>query len=62
MENVTFNVNVIGYNADVFRENYAGYIKSCEVGVYDDCVCELCAPVAVRDEIATLVEEGITIV
>ena len=30
--------------------------------MYNDCLFELCAPVAVRDEIATLVDECITIV
>lgn len=57
----TFRVNVVGFNADTFRENYSEYIKSEHEGWFDDRVFELQAPQEIYDEIAELKEELIEI-
>ena len=57
----TFRVNVVGFNADTFRDNYSEYIKSEHEGWFDDRVFELEAPQEIYDEIAGLREELIEI-
>lgn len=57
----TFRVNVVGFNADQFRDNYSEYILSEREGVYDDRVFELEAPQEIYDEIDDLKEECIEI-
>ena len=57
----TFRVNVVGFNADQFRDNYSEYIKSEHEGWFDDRVFELEAPQEIYDEIDNLKEELIEI-
>ena len=56
-----FKVNVVGFNADQFRENYSKYIKSEEEAYCENVEFELEAPQEVYDEIDDLKEEGIEI-
>ena len=57
----TFKVNVVGFNADTFRDNYSNYIKAEYDSWYDDSVFELEAPQEIYDEIAGLKDECIEI-
>lgn len=58
----TFRVNVVGFNADTFRERYSEYIKSWhEQRWHDGRVFELEAPQEIYDEIDDLKEECIEI-
>ena len=57
----TFRVNVVGFNADTFRDNYTEYIKAEDFGWFDDRVFELEAPQEIYDEIDNLKEEMIEI-
>lgn len=57
----TFKVNVVGFNADTFRENYSKYIKSEHDVYFEDVEFELKAPQEIYDEIAGLKEECIEI-
>lgn len=56
----TFRVNVVGFNADTFRENYSEYIKS-EHEVFENVEFKLQAPQEIYDEIDNLKEEMIEI-
>lgn len=57
-----FRVNVgIPYNAEIFRERYAKYIKSEREVYYENTEFELEAPQEVYDEIDNLKEELIEI-
>lgn len=57
----TFRVNVVGFNADTFRERYSEYILSeCEM-YYENVEFELEAPQDIYDEIDNLKEEMIEI-
>ena len=56
-----FRVNVVGFNADLFADNYADYIKSSREGYFENVEFELEAPQEVYDEIAGLTEELIEI-
>lgn len=56
-----FRVNVVGFNADLFADNYADYIKSSKEVYFDNVEFELEAPQEVYDEIAGLTEELIEI-
>lgn len=58
---VSFAVNVIGFNADVFQSNYGEYVQAFRDGFAGDKVFFLQAPKKVYDEIAGLTEEGIEI-
>ena len=57
----TFKVNVVGFNADTFRENYSKYIKSEHDVYFENVEFELVAPQEIYDEIAGLKEECIEI-
>ena len=57
----TFRVNVIGFNADQFRDNYSEYIKSEHEVYFENVEFELQAPQEIYDEIAGLKEEFIEI-
>ena len=57
----TFIVNVVGFNADTFRERYSEYIKSEHEGWFDDRVFELEAPQEIYDEIDNLKDDCIEI-
>lgn len=56
-----FRVNVVGFNADTFRDNYSEYIKSEHEVYFDNVEFELQAPQEIYDEIADLKEELIEI-
>jgi hypothetical protein len=57
-----FRVNVgIPYNAEIFRERYAKYIKSEHEVYYENTEFELQAPQEIYDEIDNLKEEMIEI-
>lgn len=56
-----FTVSVVGYNRSPFCLNYIEYIVAAAPAWYDDYYYALCAPEEVRQEIAGLEEEGITI-
>lgn len=57
----TFRVNVVGFNADQFRDTYSEYIKSEHDAYYENLEFELEAPQEIYDEIAELKEEFIEI-
>lgn len=57
----TFSVNVIGFNADIFRERYSEYIKSEHEVYFENVEFELQAPQEIYDEIDNLKEELIEI-
>lgn len=57
----TFKVNVVGFNANTFRDNYSEYIKSEYDSWFDDRVFVLEAPQEIYDEIAGLKDECIEI-
>lgn len=57
----TFKVNVVGFNADTFRENYSKYIKTEHEGLYENRVFELEASQGIYFEIAGLKDECIEI-
>lgn len=57
----TFRVNVVGFNADQFRDNYSKYIKSEEEAYCENVEFVLEAPQEVYDEIDNLKEEHIEI-
>ena len=57
----TFRVNVVGFNADTFREIYSEYIKSEHEVYFENVEFELQAPQEIYDEIAGLKEEMIEI-
>lgn len=57
----TFRVNVVGFNADVFRDNYSEYIKSEHEVYFENVVFELQAQQEIYDEIDDLKEEMIEI-
>lgn len=56
-----FRVNVVGFNADLFRDNYAEYIKSSREVYFENVEFELEAPQEIYDEIDNLKEELIEI-
>ena len=56
-----FTVSVVGYNRSPFCLSYIEYIVAAEPAWYENYYYTLCAPAEVRQEIADLVEEGITI-
>ena len=56
-----FRVNVVGFNADIFRERYSEYIKSEHEVYFENVVFELEAPQEIYDEINDLKEELIEI-
>jgi len=56
-----FRVNVVGFNADLFRDNYAEYIKSEHEVYFENVEFELEAPQEIYDEIDSLKEEMIEI-
>ena len=60
-KNVIFAVNVIGCNAETFKNNYGQYIQAYRNGVMDNKVFYLSAPQSIMDEISSLTEEGIEI-
>ena len=57
----TFRVNVVGFNADTFRDNYSKYIKSEHEVYFENVEFELRAPQEIYDEIDNLKEEMIEI-
>ena len=57
----TFSVNVVGFNADTFRERYSEYIKSEHEVYFENVEFELQAPQEIYDEIDNLKEEMIEI-
>jgi hypothetical protein len=57
----TFRVNVVGFNADTFRDNYSEYIKSENEVYFENVEFELQAPQEIYDEIDNLKEEMIEI-
>ena len=57
----TFSVNVVGFNADIFRERYSEYIKSEHEVYFENVEFELQAPQKIYDEIDDLKEEMIEI-
>ena len=57
----TFRVNVVGFNADLFADNYADYIKSSREVYFENVEFELQAPQEIYDEIDDLKEELIEI-
>lgn len=57
----TFRVNVVGFNADTFRDNYSEYIKSEHEVYFENVEFELQAPQEIYDEIDNLKEELIEI-
>ena len=57
----TFRVNVVGFNADTFRERYSEYIKSEHEVYFENVEFELQAPQEIYDEILELKEEMIEI-
>ena len=57
----TFRVNVVGFNADIFRERYSEYIKSEHEEYFENVEFELQAPQEIYDEIADLKDECIEI-
>lgn len=57
----TFRVNVVGFNADTFRDYYSAYITSEQEVVYENVEFELQAPQEIYDEIDDLKEECIEI-
>ena len=61
-KNVNFAVEVIGCNAETFKNNYAQYVQAYRDGVMDNKVFYLSAPQGVMDEISSLSEEGIEII
>lgn len=58
---ITFRVNVVGFNADIFRERYSEYIKSEHEVYFENVEFELQAPQEIYDEIGNLKEEMIEI-
>lgn len=56
-----FRVNVVGFNADIFRERYSEYIKSEHEVYFENVEFELQAPQEIYDEITGLKEELIEI-
>lgn len=56
-----FHVDVIGYNAELFAENYSEYIIDTE-SAWDNYCFTLDAPQFIYDEIKELREEAIEIV
>ena len=56
-----FRVNVVGFNADQFRDNYSEYITSEHEEYFESVEFELEAPQEIYDEIADLKEECIEI-
>lgn len=58
---MTFHANVIGCNADQFRENYSKYITGEKETYFDNVKFALDAPAEIYDEIYELQEEGIYI-
>lgn len=57
----TFRVNVVGFNADIFRERYSEYIKSEHEVYFENVEFELQAPQKIYEEIGNLKEEMIEI-
>lgn len=57
----TFRVNVVCFNADIFRERYSEYIKSEHEAYFENVEFELEAPQEIYDEIDNLKEELIEI-
>ena len=57
----TFRVNVVGFNADTFIDNYSKYIKSEREVYYENVEFVLQAPQEIYDEINSLKEELIEI-
>ena len=62
MKTRSFEVSVIGCNADTFYENYKDYVISKSPSHFDNINFVLVAPLEVYDEIEGLTEEGIEIV
>lgn len=58
---ITFRVNVVGFNADTFRDRYSEYIKSEHEVYFENVEFELEAPQEIYDEIDDLKEECIEI-
>ena len=61
MKKRKFDVNVIAYNADTFRANYAAYIVAEDVDGFDDVTFSMVAPESTYNEIDGLKEECIEI-
>ena len=59
--NRSFQVEVIGFNAEVFEDNYAAYITNKVVDDYDTATYTLEAPADIYDEISELTEDLINI-
>ena len=53
----TFRVNVVGFNADIFRDNYSEYIKSEREVYFENVEFELQAPQEIYAEIDNFKEE-----
>ena len=56
-----FDVCVVGFNADQFREIYKNYISAEYEDDFENVIFTLNAPTGVYDEIAELTEECIEI-
>lgn len=61
MERSEFQVSVVGYNADKFRDDYERYITN-ESEWYGNVIFTLYAPKSVYEEIEGLKEESIEII
>ena len=61
MKTRKFEVNVVGYNADTFHDNYEKFIVNTNPTYFGDMEFTLIAPQEVYDEISGLTEEGIEI-
>ena len=59
---INFQVSVVGFNADTFKEKYQQYIKKEHETYFEDALFELEAPQNIYDEISGLEEEMIEIV
>ena len=57
-----FDVCVVGFNADQFRENYKNYISVEHEDDFENVIFTLNAPTDVYDEIAELTAECIEII
>jgi hypothetical protein len=59
---INFQVSVIGFNVDTFKEKYQQYIKKEHEMYFENTLFELEAPQDIYDEIDNLGEELIEII
>lgn len=58
---VDFHVDVVGFNAELFRDNYSEYVMEEEDDYFGNFTFHMCAPLEVYEEIKDLREEMIVI-